>query len=497
MWNAIASTPVGLDSCIGPTIQVGDLVADRLNKKDLLGNNDPNLEKILDVLQPLNSKDRKAVAGAYQQLIKTHNTLDSDIKNVFGGNLQTIARLDALFKRQDGATDYAGDLKTNLAKTEETGRRLGQDRLQYFADAFNNPHDSMAHAFYQNLSDQIDHPIAEKALLRTLWKLDSKTISQLKETYAHNYNGASLESDIQNNRHLSQQTKDALAILLTGKDNWRSNTAACLKLSEIALRHPGRLDILQIAMQTSKTVRQALAKAGGIAKINAAFKEDDRQRINAQDYLRWGHTGLASDLAGNAHFYHANPETIAQRIEAAEPGEKQLYRQGFDLQHGDLHTRSPEELEAANYYRSIHDALEESVAWHDADKVQSLENKLLDKKEEYSLSKTIKENEDNLLEQIFGPSKEKATRKVQAFLNLPDNLQRAYRDKPSYRAQIDGIVTKQLHPGLEQDLVRSWLAKVALAKKYTAYSGCLRSAVAEQDLRCVKQRYSAGHRSGI
>ena len=301
----------------------------------------PDLEKLVNILSTLNAHDCKAVEDAYNTTFKP-DSLRSDLAKYLGQESPEYFRVEGLLKREDGKPDYASQIRTELATLAQIVEQSRPVSAGY-------P--------YEDINGRKN---AESDIRKIFAGLDSSHLEELKKTYAHNYPGHDLVKDLMENHNVSQETKEALKILLKGNDH--HSDADAVELAKIGLKSQ-RFDIFQEATENaSPAARQALKNAGVDRQIDTAFGGVERSR--AHDFLARGGDSLLSLIDGNNHFYHTNRDGITQALTHAGADEKELFAKGEKIAKtvGNDQTKAQhlanDDKNALAFYQKIHQALE-------------------------------------------------------------------------------------------------------------------------------------------
>ncbi|MFN8657778.1 MAG: hypothetical protein U0105_15670 [Candidatus Obscuribacterales bacterium] len=430
------STPVHQDKTLLFPEEVAartDAVTAALNERNIwhLNAEEPNVNSMLNILQTLSPVQRQQIMAEYKH--RTNHDLSQDIADKLKGNQEAVAELQAVLHRNDTVADFAGALARNLGTVTDTGSRLDQH-------GFN---------IWQNANDEHDHATAEKSILHTLQKLDSKQIAELNLKF--------------DNPHLSSATKEAIHVLLNGKDKLEGNPPTFAKqLAEIGLRHH-RLDIFMEAMQLNPEARKEFSTPAGMERLQKVFT-DPLELSTAQDYAQFGHLSLASRIEGNGRIFRTNKALIEDAIAHVEPAERKLFQEGHhEFTTGGIGPKEPYEQRISRYYRDIHEALNEASGFNDKAQLDAWENALLGRKTEVKVADVFKRNEENLLDHAFASvfnSHGKAAAKVEALAHMSPSEQDSYRKDVKFRTTVDNLVSQHLQPGLEQELARDVLRNI-------------------------------------
>lgn len=430
------STPVHQDKTLLFPEEVAartDAVTAALNEHNIwhLNAEEPNVNSMLNILQTLSPVQRQQVMAEYKH--RTNHDLSQDIADKLKGNQEAVAELQAVLHRNDTVADFAGALARNLGTVTDTGSRLDQH-------GFN---------IWQNANDEHDHATAEKSILHTLQKLDSKQIAELNLKF--------------DNPHLSTATKEAIHVLLNGKDKLEGNPPTFAKqLAEIGLRHH-RLDIFMEAMQLNPEARKEFSTPAGMERLQKVFT-DPLELSTAQDYAQFGHLSLASRIEGNGRIFRTNKALIEDAIAHVEPEERKLFQEGHhEFTTGGIGPKEPYEQRISRYYKDIHEALNEASGFNDKAQLDAWENALLGRKTEVKVADVFKRNEENLLDHAFASvfnSHGKAAAKVEALAHMSPSEQDDYRKDVKFRTTVDNLVSQHLQPGLEQELARDVLRNI-------------------------------------
>jgi hypothetical protein len=284
----------------------------------------PQADPIKTVLGSMNQADRDALKKVYETKFSTK--LQDDINNKFNGDGVAKSEINALMMRQDGKSDEAGTIHTALAKLANSGA----------AGAYDSGSDSAR---------------AEGEIRNALASMTAKQVADLRDTYQKNY-GTSLDSALNSDPNISDDSKHAIGIYLKGIDKRTAQDTADLAQTGLASH---RLDMFQEAMQyASPSDRQAFMANGGQDKINQAFDGGDAKV--ATDYANKGYVGLNAIVEGDTHWYHTNKDDIARAVDAAQPDERAQFQLGKKLADSGQAPQTEAEKQAVNFYQQTEQA---------------------------------------------------------------------------------------------------------------------------------------------
>ncbi|MBX9568389.1 MAG: hypothetical protein K2X77_05810 [Candidatus Obscuribacterales bacterium] len=274
-----------------------------LKKKDWFGQPAPNLEKILNILEPLSPSDRDKVEALYSRLQGGKNLkadLDASIKNP-----HDLRRVKSVLDLPEGAANVAAQLSWALG---ELARGSG-NKIEL-----------------------------EKTVVNAISTCNSAEVGELKTKY-----GIQPDKVLLANESISEESRQAIAILLKGKEQIHDPKEGHLadstvkSLAQIALSsHPARLDLFKLAFQSaSEHARSEFIHSAGQDRLKKAFQGNDR-RV-AFDYLNYGHESSITHVVTSRLFQSiANKEDISRQMErASKTDESALYLLGEKIAHGE------------------------------------------------------------------------------------------------------------------------------------------------------------------
>lgn len=341
-------------------------IQDAVNNKNLFGwgFNVVDQEKIRNIIEPMTAKDRQAIEAAYEK--QTGHKLRDDLKQRLGADSSDYLKLESILNRQDGKSDEAGQIKTDLSKITQSmdNLRSRTGMLYKFGEAMSPMMSSIDSI--NNANDLTAKNNAEADIRKSIGSLTSAQIQDLNQTYQKNY-GVDLATAINSNPNVSAETKAALEILLKGIDSRTGNSAESAKnaeaLADIGLNSKN-IDIFKDAMQSAAPeVRQDwFEKNNNSEKLANTFRGDDLELANS--YVVRGSANLGHLVEGNDHWYHTNKDEITRLMttQASDADRDQFSRGRFyalmmEANQNSKFSVSPEQQADIDFYKRIHDGL--------------------------------------------------------------------------------------------------------------------------------------------
>lgn len=218
----------------------------------------------------------------------------------------------------------------------------------------------------------------EKEMRALLAGASFEQIQQAKAQFVNTHrdadgNPVTLESAIANDRNLSEPTKAALKILMSGAD--RRTDSETLQLAQIGLENR-RLEIFGEAMAlASPAVREQFMKDGGAKQIEEAFYGTRGPRggrilppgvgqndyLNALDYANFGKLSAITEIRANSGLWNDN-KALDSAVKGMSDRERQLYIAGKSLAedpNSNVENLSDtEKRQASQYYTDLRKQME-------------------------------------------------------------------------------------------------------------------------------------------
>lgn len=399
-----------------------------------VGLDDPDNEKIINILEPQSAANRRAIEEAYEKMYG--HKLRDEVRDKLGGGSEEWSKVEAILNRKDGAADDAGQVHTALSILDNAS-----DRQQGRSGALNTALDFLvpAKGIYdavQNSEDGQKRELAEADIRKTIGNMTEQQLNDARQEYKKNY-GKDLDNELLNNPNLSEGTREALKVLLKGNDHRLGNTPEAIQntqeLANIGLKHHN-VDIFNQAFQSaSLEARKQFLDNDGSKKIDEAFSGDDRDK--AHSYVERGAANIAMFVEGDTHWYHTNKDEITRLMENASPQDRQQYQRGMDLVNAKQEAQTPEDKQSVEFYNRLHDALK-SAGSTDRE-VSEWESKLL--KQEKVITDVLESHDDgtNLLlgrvgedtdkNKLFGAVENMTEDDWKRFKQNPDDLNKLER----------------------------------------------------------------------
>lgn len=425
-----------------------------------LGEDNPDIDKITNLLAPLKFADRQAIEW---QLTKD---LGQDFRKYFAdkvhGQYEAIAKVNSILDRSDNNNgDYKGSLETAFGRLQDAGDNLAHRKqpsnLALEAFLLTSPlikagKDAVDQ--FQNCEDARKRSEAEKEILDIMSHMDSADIK-----FANNQN---IVDKIAQSPYLSDAGKAAICVLMRGKDNWTQSDTACQSLANTGLEQR-RPDIFRMAIEASPALRDSFNTEAGMQKIEKAFK-DAGDRQDTRDYVKWGSRSLDRDLSGYIHPWNTNRQAIERRLDSLTSEEKAFYQKGHDVAHdprGLSKIKTPLEQEQFKYYMNIREKL--LGACESPLQFKEWEGKLLGNGYKPSALETLNANKENLLDAAVSQltnKHEKAGKTIDALINMSEEEKKRYREDASYHQELDEAIS-HLENTNQQNLAQVIMQKIA------------------------------------
>lgn len=289
-----------------------------------VGKDDPETDKIWNILEPMSAAQRQVLAEQYQQ--KYGHKLTDDLKDKLSDG--DGARVEALMNRRDGVADNAGTIHEALAKLKN----------------MDPP--------YPGWVDD-DRVRAEKEIRDAINTLTADQLREVEAKYKKDY-GRDLQADLLNDKSLSAESKEALKVYFKGNDH--RTDADTLALADLALKQH-RPDIFdEVFRDATQSARDQFKANDGYKRIDQAFWDGADRQI-AKDYLERGTVSIATIVDGDTHWYHTNKGDITRAMEHATEQDRKDFKRGEELALTGQSPQTPEDQRAYDFYRKVDKAL--------------------------------------------------------------------------------------------------------------------------------------------
>lgn len=328
---------------------------DALGETSMLIFSNPNQAKVEQILGPLGRADRIALENAFNHPADGSTPakdLRTQMREAFGP-IEGV-RMETVLQREDGRSNDAGAVRVALATAESDPAKASAQIEQIFR------------------------------------QLNSQQIAQLRLDYT-NQTGHDLTSDIKVNQHLSPALRDSFDKLAKGSD--LRTPQDVVDIARTALQQKDRdllTNILAGDAPSAVAARQQLNADQDFRKeLARAFPNpDESSRANrlsiasgnfdkatdpaTLDYLKNGHVGLDTIARQDtAPIFFNNKENLELALRNATDIERAKYRSGKDIEDAHREPTTPQEREALQFYRGLHESLakggnaRENAVWED------------------------------------------------------------------------------------------------------------------------------------
>ena len=373
---------------------------DALHQKNFVGWPDPDVTKIEHLLSALKTPEKQALESAYEKMF---GPLKEDFSKVLGADSQNFALASSALGRREGVTDALGHLKVAIAQIKE-----GKDQSHGEAD--------------------LRHTIAE-----------------MPEALLKNFRTDAMAQQLMREPHLTEATRDAIAIMLI--PNWRHRPDLVKELANGGVQSK-RMDIFEDAMRyADPTARAAFRKSSDGQTL--LHSPDENLSKLAREYMNTGQAGLESSLLSNLSWIGKNKEGIHLAVEQASKEERDAYVGGEKA----IHKQNPSITEAKNIqiYKDLDSAM----------------HRASDTKREYELLRAKLDGQHpfvvNLLEthndSWIGGGHD--IRKVhQVVENMGEQDWKALRSRPEYMIRVDHALSTFMQPAEKLEVLKAIQEKV-------------------------------------
>ncbi len=284
---------------------------------------------------------------------------------------EEIDRIDRIFQEQYGK-NYASDGKTWGLKKEFEDEMSGAtlDRalsLLKGIDGNNGGDAARIHAALiergQTFFGKTDQS-CEEEIRSKLSTMNSKEIEQLEKDYSRLFPGKELRSDLLNDPHLSDATKEAIQIYLKGTDN-RHNNEDTRRLAEIALKHHDLKIFEEAFRDASSTVRKEYMTDANVNRIKDAFDQytEDGTRLEgretriAKDFVEGGAISAITEVQENRTLIGDNEKAIEATLLNMTRDQRDLYLIGRELAQHNIEGDTDSDKAASRFYKDLHQQL--------------------------------------------------------------------------------------------------------------------------------------------
>lgn len=248
-------------------------------------------------------------------------------------------------------------------------------------------------------ADLLDHQMsgglsagkAEQDLRETISTMNAEELDALKKDYQERY-GVNLEGVIDNDQHISKETKDLLKVYFKGTDHRAEYNDELLRLANVAVDKKKMWMFQEIFRDgnISDEARQKFIDDDGESKVKRAWgwrmdngmvpliqTKEQREEFDkliletpdmrhALDYLKGGHLSIASQAKDNTGTFDDNEDAIKHAAVMMTQGDREEYFKGKALVENGLTWMkiategdkiSAEDKKAYWFYTDNHDAL--------------------------------------------------------------------------------------------------------------------------------------------
>ncbi|MBU6455811.1 MAG: hypothetical protein KGS72_28835, partial [Cyanobacteria bacterium REEB67] len=315
-------------------------VRDALGERSMAGLfASPNLNKIEQLLAPMNQADRQALEAAFNKPPGNRGgDLRTQLRQAFGEADGT--RLTTILDREDGRSNDAGAVRTALAQAASDPQKAGAE------------------------------------LTQVLRQLNSQQVEQLRSDYRHQ-TGHDFVDDIKNNASLSKPLRDNVERLIKGSDRRTSQDVVDIAraaaqgkdrdlLTNIIAGDSPQATAARQQLAGDQDFRRQVAQAfpnheigprtmrGALAQNNFDVATDKP----LVDYLHTGHVGLDTIARQDTSpWLFSNKENLDLALRNATPTERSNYRSGKDMDETHREPANAQEKEALQFYRNLHGTL--------------------------------------------------------------------------------------------------------------------------------------------
>lgn len=517
-----------------------DKVKDALNHRNFFGQN-PQVDRLRNILEPLKEADRKEVELAYQR--QTGRPLREDMDKILHSRTEDRLRLNGILNRKDGQSDEATNLSIQVDRVNTSTQNLRtREELRPYtamASAGAGPGAGLAEAF-ADMRDSSKRSDGLTELQRTIGNLTAGNLDDMKRQ-----TGKDFQAELNANPNLTKDEKDSLNILFKGVDKRSGKDPESIKnvqdLAEIALRTRDAALLRDALSSASPEARATFVQADGVKRIEQRFSGEDQKSLT--DYATRGTVDVARRVNENEHWYRTGRKEIERLVTTATDEQREQFKQ--DLDSGKIKITAGNDREKALWEAKLRgddkltaDLLEshkdgfifgwgsktdqgklfgavENLSQKDFDRLKADKNGLAKIDRALETFATKEEREAimaKLGEKLSAPdyeaSKGVGNRSAKEVLNNENSTpaerlnsisrmtadeRRQYRlNEGNSKADIDGMVERNTKPGLEREEAKRLLGKIMDGGKPDSFDKAIAESLAGNDPAKVARQIQQG-----
>lgn len=502
---------------------------------------DPQSERMRNILEPLKEADRKQVEQAYEK--QTGHKLREDMAKILGPKSEEYVRLTGILNRKDGQSDEATNLAVQVdrvnSSTESLRFRDATRSSTMMAAGEGAMGVGLANAF-SDMKDAGNRQDGLNELQRTIGNMTAANLEEMKRQ-----TGKDFQRELNANPNLTKDEKDALNILFKGVDKRNGNDAESVKnvqdLAEIALRTKDA-GLLRDALSTaSPEARAKFLQADGVKRIDAQFSGEDQKSLT--DYATRGTVDVARRVNENEHWYRTGRKEIERLVNTATDEQREQFKE--DLDSGRVKITAGNDREKALWEAKLRgddkltaDLLEshkdgfvfgwgaktdqgklfgavENMSEKDWDRLKADKNGLskIDRaletfatKEErtaimaklteklsapdYNASKEVG---NRTAKEVFNNENSSPAERLNSISHMTADERRQYRlNEGNSRTDLDRMVEKNTNPGLEREEAKRLLGKVLAGAKPDSFDKAIAESLSDNDPAKVARQIQQG-----
>jgi hypothetical protein len=366
--------------------QYADELHKAVNRENWRGANDPDKDKIFQLLNSLGEADRKALEQAYLNAPgnKDHRTLRSELERRMDGD--DFRKAEAALNTRDGRTNDAGNLMVSLSAINDNRGDAERRVIETFATLNKDQRAKLEEDFKNDYGMTVDEALKRYGMsgdgmkvLGFMNKPIEQRTSQDIQDFARfavdkknlDYLSIALRGDtpaaVEARQALQKDEEFTKKLVDAFKPKEEGGFVGFVKgVADIAA---GPLDeivsgIINGDLSVGKVLGGTVIGEAFVATMNAVdAKEENLQLLLALDYLREGRPSLATiamNNTGSLFGWFDNKDNIKLAVDNATDSERQAFLRGKELVGKDPNTLSEADKGNLAYYERLHKAFEDA-----------------------------------------------------------------------------------------------------------------------------------------
>lgn len=348
------------------------------------GGDDPDVQKIVDLLDALPEADRRAIEAAYRNVEENddHKSLREELKDNLDGD--DWRKVEAILNRDDSGTNDAGNLMVALSAINDDRGDAERRVLETFATLNSDQMRTMEEKFQRDYGMTIEEALEEfdvsdeaKRAIEFLRVPSNERTAEDIEAFARfavdeenlDYFAIALRGDTEAARtarerlQADEEFKQKLTDAFKPEDHGGGFLGGVLSAGDSLL---GPLDEIVggVISGDVPSFGEILNETmlGQLFQLIDA-KDENVRLVSAFDILNEGQVSLAtiaSNNSGSLFGFFDNKDNIKLAVENATDKEQQLFARGREIARSGREPANDEERIVLEYYNRLHRAFEEA-----------------------------------------------------------------------------------------------------------------------------------------